>query len=328
MLEIDGSMGEGGGQVLRTALSVACVLQKPVRIFNIRAGRAQPGLKPQHLTVCRLLGEITGGKVKGDAIGSSEIIFEPGEIAGGEYSFDIGTAGSCTLLLQAALPVLAHSQKECVLKIIGGTHVKGAPTLEYFSEVFLPAARKFGVNAEARMISAGFYPKGGGKVELRVQPSRLHGASFQPQENKQAYCRIISCRIPAHVADREKQALKGLLAGYDVEVKVVQADSSGPGNAVTVWSGPVGASALGEAGKPAEKVSSEACSAFLAEEASHTAVDSHLADQLLVYAALSEGKTSYTAGKFTQHLKTNAAVLSQLTGRNIILAGERQVSVD
>ena len=326
MLEIDGSTGEGGGQVLRTALSVACVLQKPVKIFNIRKGRDTPGLKAQHLAVCRLLASITNGKMKGAEIGSVEITFEPGEIKGGKYSFDIGTAGSCTLLLQAALPVLLHAEKKSVLAITGGTHVKAAPTFEYFSEVFLPAARKFGVSAEAKMLAAGFYPKGGGLVELCVTPSKLRGASLQPQEHGQVLYSIISSGLPAHVAKREEGKLMELLSGRSVGGKVSEADALSSGNAVTVWGGFFGASSLGEIGKPAEKVASEACEKFLFEEKGGS-VDGHLADQLLLYAALAEGGSSYSASRFSSHLTTNAAVLSAMTGRNIILGEQGKIEV-
>jgi len=321
-------MGEGGGQVLRTALSVACVLGKPVRITNIRAGRSQPGLKAQHLTVCKLLAQITNAKMSGAALGSTEIEFSPEEISGGEYSFDIGTAGSITLLLQAALPVLAHAKHPSSLSITGGTHVAFSPTFDYFSEVFLPAVAKLGIKAEAKMLAAGFYPKGGGRVEMRVRPSRLIGAKFEPQQHKQILYGIISSGLPPHVAEREEHELKKMLDGKEVSGKINEVHASCVGNAITVWSGLVGASSLGETGKPAEKVAGEAAEALLAEIGASASVDSHLADQLLLYAALAEGKSAYTTSKFTQHLTTNAAVLSSLTGRNIRLANERDVTVD
>ena len=327
MLSIDGSMGEGGGQVLRTALTLACVLGKPIRIFNIRAGRAEAGLKAQHLAVCNLLAKISNAKMSGAAPGSTEITFEPGRISGGEFSFDIGTAGSITLLLQAALPVLAHAEKESALSVIGGTHVAFSPTFDYFSEVFLPAVSAFGIDALAKMEKAGFYPKGGGRVEMKVQPSQLRGASFTAQEHKHALYRIISSGLAPHVAEREKKKIIKELHAFKPLGTVENATAACAGNAVSVWSGFAGASSLGESGKPAEKVAGEAVEGFLAEAQSRSSVDSHLADQLLVYAALAEGKTSYSTSRFTLHLKTNAEVLRLLTGRNIILAGEKEVSV-
>jgi len=332
MLEIDGSIGEGGGQVLRTALSLSCVLGKPVRISNIRAGRTKPGLAAQHLTACNLLSEICGAKMEGTALGSTEISFSPGKISGGNYAFDIGTAGSCTLLLQAALPVLMHAREKATLEITGGTHVSHSPTFEYFSEVFLPAARKFGVRAAATLVRAGFYPKGRGKVSLAVEPSQLCGCEFLPEAQPVEYS-IIASSLPSHVLQREEAEVKKAFPAAAGAVRDVQADCAG--NALTIWSGAFGASALGEIGKPAEKVSQEACAKLAREMAAgagpqHTgaSVDAHLADQLLVYAALADGKSEFSTPEFSSHLKTNAGVIRALTGRNIILGSDRVVSAE
>lgn len=325
MYEIDGSIGEGGGQVLRTALSVTCVLEKDVRIYNIRKGRSTPGLRAQHLTVCNLLAEISGAKMEGEKIGSTEIIFEPGKISDGNYKFDIGTAGSCTLLLQAALPVLLHAKNDCSLEITGGTHVQHAPSFDYFSNVFLLAAKKFGVNAEIKMERAGFYPKGGGKVILRTKHSELEGCELKKETDSIHYS-IISSGIPPHVAEREENELRKIFP--DAKGKKENMAAASPGNALTIWSGFCGASSLGDIGKPAEKVAKEACDALSSSLASGAAVDSHLADQLLIYAALAKGETGFTTEKFTSHLSTNAEVLRMMTGRNIRLANEREVSIE
>ncbi|MCX6771979.1 MAG: RNA 3'-terminal phosphate cyclase [Candidatus Micrarchaeota archaeon] len=336
MLEINGSIGEGGGQVLRTALSLSCVLCLPVRIKNIRAGRSKPGLAAQHLAVCNLLSEISGAKMEGAALGSTELVFSPGKISGGEYRFDIGTAGSCTLLLQAALPVLAHAGHPSSLEIKGGTHVSHSPTFEYFSDVFLPAARKFGVRAGAKMQRAGFYPKGGGKVSLAVEPSKLLGCKFMPEKHETQYS-IVSSSLPPHVLAREEEAVKRFFPGAKGFAQAVEAACAG--NALTVWSGAFGASALGEIGKPAEKVAQEACAELAREMApvaprgagqqhAGASVDSRLADQLLIYAALADGKSEFSTPEFSSHLKTNAEVVRAMTGRNIILGSDRTVAVE
>ncbi|MFA6214367.1 MAG: RNA 3'-terminal phosphate cyclase [Candidatus Micrarchaeia archaeon] len=325
MLEIDGSMGEGGGQVLRTALSLSCALGKPVHIRNIRAGRPKPGLAAQHLAACNLLSEICGAEMQGAALGSTELAFSPGKISGGDYKFSIGTAGSCTLLLQAALPVLLSAGVQSTLEITGGTHVPHSPTFEYFSSVFLPAARKFGVRADAKLQRAGFYPKGGGAVSLAVGPSRLSGCKFGRQESQAQYS-ILSSSLPPHVLAREEGAVKKALPGCSGVARAV--DAACAGNAVTVWSGAFGACALGVIGKPAEKVAQEACDSLLREIGSGASAGSHLSDQLLVCAALAGGITEFSAPELTPHLRTNADVVCAMTGRNIILGNDRVVTVE
>ncbi len=332
MLEIDGSQGEGGGQVLRTALSLSCVLQKPVHITSIRAGRSKPGLAAQHLTACHLLSSISGAKMSGAGLGSTELSFSPGKISGGEYKFDIGTAGSCTLLLQAVLPVLAHAPRPSSLEITGGTHVSHSPTFEYFSEVFLPAVRKFGVRADVQMQRAGFYPKGGGKVTLAVEPSKLRGCKFLPEAQPVKYS-ILSSSLPPHVLQREEKEVKKLFPNATGVAR--EAEASCAGNALTVWSGSFGASSLGEIGKPAEKVAQEACAELMREmpaapheQGAGPSVDSHLADQLLIYASLADGKSEFSTPVFSSHLKTNAEVIRAMTGRNIRLGNDRTVSVE
>jgi len=327
MLEIDGSVGEGGGQVLRTALSIACVKKQPVHISRIRAGRGNPGLRAQHLTVCRLLAEISGASMQGAELGSTELVFEPGDISCGNFKFDIGTAGSCTLLLQAALPVMLCAKENCKLEITGGTHVRGAPTFEYFSNVFLPAVGRFGADCGAALLQAGFYPKGGGSASLVTRPSKLSGAEFGSQKISAASYAIISGNLPAHVAKREESEITKNLAGLMPLGKILEFKSASPGNAITIWSGTVGTSSLGEMGKSAEAVAKEACETFKSESAGGAAVDSHLADQLLLYAALAEGRTTFTAPKITSHLSTNAMVLRQMSGRNISLGSDGSVEV-
>ena len=331
MLEIDGSMGEGGGQVLRTALSLSCILQQPVRITNIRAGRPKPGLAAQHLTVCKLLSEICGAQMQGATLGSTTLEFSPGKISGGDYKFDIGTAGSITLLLQAALPVLAHAAHASSLEITGGTHVSHSPTFEYFSEVFLPCARRFGVNAEAKMLRVGFYPKGGGEVFLAVEPSQLHGCTLAHAEPQINYS-IISSMLPPHVLVREEDEVKKAFPGCKGMAHAV--DAACAGNALTLWSGAHGASALGVMGKPAEKVAQGACVELARDMAAATqhgagaSVDAHLADQLLIYAALARGRTEFSAPALSSHLNTNADVIRAMTGRNIRLGSDRSITVE
>lgn len=327
MLEIDGSLGEGGGQVLRTSLSVAAVLGKKVRVYNIRAGRENPGLRPQHLAACRLVAKVCGGKLEGAVPGSSEIVFEPGQPKGGRYSFDIGTAGSVTLLLSAVLPVLLTAKVPSEISVRGGTHVSGAPTYDYFAAVFLPALAAFGAHATAEMKSCGFYPKGGGEAVMRVQPCNLSGHAFAKGKHGKIGYSIVCSNLPPHVPERQEGKIRAAFFGKEIlgEAKSFQGLSAG--NAVTLWSGNFGASCLGQQGRRAEEVALEACQSLALEISGSASVDSHLADQLLPYAALAEGRTSYSALRFSGHLKTNAEVLHRMTGRNIRLADEHGIEV-
>src|SRR4030066_1037453 len=179
MIEIDGSFGEGGGQVLRTSLSLSCLLNKPFRIFNIRKKRKKPGLMPQHLMGIRSLKLISNARVTGDSQGSIELLFEPGEVKAGDYFFDIGTAGSTSLLLQAIILPLIFANNTSSLTLKGGTHVPFSPPFHYISGVFIPILNKLGIEVGAKIESYGFYPKGGGKVRVEIMPSgRIKGVSF------------------------------------------------------------------------------------------------------------------------------------------------------
>ncbi len=312
-VEIDGSYGEGGGQVIRTSLTLAAITQKPLRITGIRANRPNPGLQPQHLTACKAVRNVCRGTLEGAEIGSRELAFKPGPIVGGRYDFDIGTAGSVTLVAQALVPILLRASKRSEIRISGGTHVMKSPGYDYFERVFLPAASRFGARINSRMLRPGFYPKGGGTIEVSVEPSVLSGCSAWPHEDHvQAVIRL--AQLPPHIGVREKKVFVQNGIGH---VSVYEDDALSPGNAVTAWRGLRGAYALGEKGKRAESVAQEALD-FLGGE--NGDVDSHLADQLLAYAALADGPTRYTMGHATPHLRTNAHVIGKFLGRDIRIA--------
>ncbi|VVB58962.1 RNA 3'-terminal phosphate cyclase [Candidatus Anstonella stagnisolia] len=312
IVEIDGSAGEGGGQVLRTSLSLSCMQGIPARICNIRAGRSNAGLARQHLAVVNALGKISNAKVKGAQLGSTCVEFEPGGIRGGEYEFDIGSAGAITLLAQAILPVLCNAKEGSRIVLKGGTHVKGAPFWDYFENVFLGCAAKFGVEAGGKLKRAGFYPKGGGEIELFVKPCKIRGADFLEQKGGKTKCRIYSCGLPAHVAQREKGAIENALAGNAaIETEIIECKAACAGNAIAIWEGGLGACGLGEVGKKAENVAQEAAMYFLGEKRSKAAVDSHCADQLLLYMAGANGKCSIRTPAVSNHLKTNMRVIEK-----------------
>ena len=319
MIEIDGSYGEGGGQIIRTSLTLSAITQKPVRITNIRANRPNPGLRPQHLAACRAVRNVCRGTLEGAELGSCGLVFRPGEIVGGKYDFDIGTAGSATLVAQTIIPILLHAEKKSGLRISGGTHVMKSPGYDYFERVFMPAVSRFGAAVEARLVKPGFYPAGGGIVEVGVPPSKLRGCGFWPaDEHVQAIIRIAG--LPKGIAVREKKIF--VQAGIE-HVSIYEDDALSAGNSVTAWKGSRGAYAPGMKGKRAEDVAGEVLEAVRSENGD---VDSHLADQLLVYAALAEGESAYTFAAASGHLRTNAYTISKFIEREVDVS-EKSVRV-
>ncbi|HLC69384.1 MAG TPA: RNA 3'-terminal phosphate cyclase [Candidatus Bilamarchaeaceae archaeon] len=321
MIDIDGSLGEGGGQVIRTALSLSAITKKPVRIFNIRAGRPNPGLQAQHLTAAKAMRNVCRGTSEHAELQSSELIFHPGEIVGGRYEFNIGTAGSVTLVAQTLLPILLFASKPSTLRIIGGTHVMKSPSYDYFERVFLPAIINFGVNATAKLLRPGFYPKGGGDMEIGVNPEKPVPCSTWKKDDP-IHVLIRVSQLPVHIAVREKKVfLQNNIEDVHIWEDPPALDA---GNALLVWQGLRGVYALGERGKRAEQVAEEALDEFKQESGD---VDKHLADQLLLYAALAKGETRYTTSAFTDHLKTNAEIIKKFLPERKITLKENTVHV-
>jgi RNA 3'-terminal phosphate cyclase (ATP) len=205
--------------------------------------------------------------------------------------------------------------------------VKGAPTYEYFSDAFLPAIAEFGAKCSAKLMRAGFYPKGGGEILLEAEHSRLSGVSFQPQKGGKVNCSIISSSLPPHVAKREEEEVRRIFSSEEMEVAAADLPALCPGNAVSVWKGFCGGCAIGERGVAAEKVAADAASPLKAALEKDACVDEHMADQLLIYAALAKGRSSFSATGFSSHFKTNCEVVRAMTGRNIILGLDNSAEV-
>jgi RNA 3'-terminal phosphate cyclase (ATP) len=304
MIEIDGSYGEGGGQIVRTAVALSAVTDQPVRITKIRQGRSNPGLAHQHVRAIEVLAEICKAKIQGVTVGSAEVLFQPGEICGGKHRIDIGTAGSITLLLQSLLPALSSANGPTILEVRGGTDVRWSPTVDYLEKVALPAIALFGVKASLECHQRGYYLRGGGLVTLEVKPSELKAASIERLETQirgDSHC----SNLPVHVAERQAQAARDALeeAGYHGEIAVETLKVPSTGSGITLWSGYKGGSALGERGVGAEAVGRIAAQELLAELGSPAAVDVHLADQLVPYLALAGG--SLTVREISRHTSTN-----------------------
>jgi RNA 3'-terminal phosphate cyclase (ATP) len=321
MIHIDGSIGESGGQIVRTALTLASITGKEVSIDNIRAGRPKPGLAAQHLTAVKAVRNVCRGTLEGAELGGSQLIFHPGEIVGGKYEFNIGTAGSVTLVAQTLIPILLQAKKESTIRIIGGTHVMKSPGYDYFEKVFIPAIREMGGKLETEILKPGYYPKGGGEIELQIKPSKLHGITeWQRTDRIEAIIR--NTNLPLSIAMREKKVFLNNKI-EEVYIRETQNRELGTGNAITAWSGFRGAYSLGKIGKRAEAVAQEAVDEIKAEKFD---VDKHLADQLLIYSVLADGITSFETSEITNHLKTNAEIIQKFIEREIKIE-ENQVTI-
>ena len=318
MIEIDGSFGEGGGQIVRTAVALSAVTGKPVRITRIRQGRPKPGLAAQHARAIMALAGICDARTSGIEPGSSEIVFTPGEIQGGRHRVEIGTAGSVTLLMQCLLPALLRVGAPSSLQIQGGTDVQWAPTVDYFKYVFLPALSSFGAKVGLEVLRRGYYPRGQGEVLLQVEPATLKashledrtGATCQSIQNISSMQNTVQgashcSNLPEHVAARQADSAAEALkqAGFSAQISREVLCLPSMGSGITLWSGCKGASCLGERGLPAEKVGRRAAKELIVELKSGATVDVHLADQLIPYLALAGG--SYTVREISLHARTN-----------------------
>lgn len=330
MIELDGSFGEGGGQILRTALSLSAIRGAAFRLFNLRRGRAKPGLQRQHLAAVKAAAEISGAECRGAEFGSLELTFRPQSIRPGSYSFAIGTAGSTTLLFQTILPVLALAAEPSEVVIHGGTHNPMAPPVDYLCEVFQPAVAGLGLGFDLELLQHGFYPKGGGSIRARVQPWRKRDLLFEQSKLLdwgEPKAEVLLANLPAGVAEREQKELaRALRIPLDrIETRIL-AGEVGPGNAVLVRFQAEGRAALftafGEKHKPAEIVAKEAAREAKLFARSRAPVDRHLADQILLYLALARGGRFLT-DSITEHLRTNLEVIRQFLPLNSSFSSPR-----
>lgn len=317
---IDGAYGEGGGQILRTALSLSALLTRPVRIENIRAGRRNPGLQAQHLVALQALGEITRGEVEGARVGATVVRFAPGPVRPGSYRFAVGTAGAVTLVLQAVLLPLAWGGAVSGLTVTGGTHVPWSPPVPYLDEVLLPTLAPVGVHASVELHRWGFYPKGGGEVRVAVRPS---SGTLRPLTRltrgmlRAVRGTAVVVRLPRSIAERQQARAEMRLRELRVPVaiEVVEGEGPGPGTHLFLLAEAEGSragfAALGERGKPAERVTDEACAALGDYLEADGALDPHLADQVLPALALAEGESAFTTTVLSPHLLTNAWAIRQ-----------------
>ena len=334
MIEIDGSLGEGGGQLLRSALSLSCITGKPFRIRNIRKSRPKPGLMRQHLVSVQAAGRIAAAELQGDLLGSTELSFAPRRVVPGDYSFEIGTAGSTSLVLQTLIPPLLLAGGTSRLTLSGGTHVPFSPSWHYLAEVFAPALLRLGARIELTLESCGFYPKGGGKVRCRILPCSGFCALSAEHRGKLVSIHGVSAvgNLPRSIAERQAHSAlsrieSALGAVAPVELSSCEVPAFGQGTFVFIkgayQQAISGCTALGARGKPAELVGEEAAAEFLNHHASGMPVDPHLADQLVLYLAQAEGPSVFATSRITGHLETNLEVTGCFLDLDYRITGQR-----
>ncbi len=313
-IEIDGATGEGGGQMLRTSLALAVCLGRPLEMRNIRAARSRPGLQPQHLAAVRAAASICHANVTGDQRDSQTLTFTPQRVSAGDFRFDVGTAGSTSLVLQTVLPPLMLADAPSRLTLQGGTHNPFAPPLDFLQLTFLPLLNRMGPKISATLERAGFAPKGGGRVDVHIQPS----TKLRPLALKERgavlhqYAQVLLANLPAHIARRELATIEREMDYTEEQLIYRSVEAYGPGNVVNIVINSEHVtecfSAFGQRGLPAEKVALDVAAEAQHYLAAGVPVGRRLADQLLVPLALA-GAGEFVTLKPSSHLLTNIDVI-------------------
>jgi RNA 3'-terminal phosphate cyclase (ATP) len=334
-IEIDGSYGEGGGQILRTSLALSILTQRPVRIRRIRAGRKSPGLKPQHLMSTQAAAQICDGRTEGAELGATELSFHPGSIRVGRYTFDVaakaGSAGSVGLIFQTVLLPLGFVRAPSRIVFKGGTHVPWSPTADYLRDVFLPTVATMGVGAELDVPECGFYPIGGGTMNATIHPFRSPLKPLRIKDRgalKKLRVSSAVANLPLSIADRQLNRAIGCLAEHGMASQGESRSVESPGKGTYCFilaefeQMRAGFSALGAIGKRSEQVADEAAGAFLRFWNLPGALDHHLADQIVLFMAVAKGESEVVLSEMTEHLKTNIWVVEQFLPVKFDLPGD------
>ncbi len=322
MIEIDGGILEGGGQLLRVSVALAATLNTSVKVTNIRAKRKPPGLKPQHIAALKAISLISNGKLENAYQGSSEITFHPSKLVGGTFNINIGTAGAISLVLQALIPVTLFASRKVNLTIKGGTNVKWSPPMDYFENVHIPIIKQLDAEVSVETVRRGCYPKGGGIVHAIIKPvEALKPLVLSERGEVEKINGIVFCeKLPKHIAEREKRSAENKLSeeGYDAEISVKTGNTSfSPCTGIVLWALTenkciLGSDSLGEKGKPAEKVGEEAAKQLIDELKSNATVDIYMGDQILLYLALASGESEVLVREVTLHAKTQIYILEKI----------------
>ncbi len=330
LLEIDGSYGEGGGQILRTSLSLAAITGRRIRIHDLRSKRRTPGLAAQHLTAVRAVAALCQAETRGDELGSQDLDFAPQTpVQSGSYVFDVaqaregGSAGSTNLVLQAILLPLALATGESHVLLRGGTHLPLSPPFDYIRDVWLPALSRFGISASATLDSWGWFPVGRGQIRVQIAGSPVTGQALTPLyliergHLRRVAGRAVAANLPAHIPQRMCDRATALLEplGTEIAIRAERVTAACPGAALFLVAEyeniACGFTVLGAIGKRSEEVAEEASSQLLAHWASGAALDLHLGDQILLPASFCAGPSVFSVEKVTTHLQTNAWVIEQ-----------------
>ena len=321
MIEIDGNYLEGGGQILRTAVSLSAITKKPCHVFSIRGGRPKPGLKQQHLLGIQALTQLCNGKLEGDFLGSKEIKFFPGQTYRGRVSVNIPTAGSIALVLQALIPPALFAPRPIEITFNGGaTDTFFSPTIDHFKYCFLKILEKMGAKIEIDILKRGYYPEGGARVKVKVLPSKLKKITLSKRGEFQNILAISGASEflkDKKVAERQLAGAREILGKFKlpIEEKVEYYNTQCSGSQICLVAQfentIIGTDNLGKLGKSAENVGKESALELLKQQKSNTCLDKHLADQILPYMALLNKKFSVTVSEITNHCKTNAWVIEK-----------------
>jgi RNA 3'-phosphate cyclase len=322
-VQVDGSRGEGGGQILRTAVTFSAIRGQPVRVEKIRGGREVPGLKRQHVSVLQVLANVFGGELQGAQEGSSVVTFVPNKQRRHSLSLDMGTAASITLVLQAVVPAAALGRSRLDLNLVGGTDVPWSPTYDYFEEVVRPAYERIGIEFTITAHRRGYYPRGGGRVTASISPSAgLRPLDLTEKQMIKEVLLVSRCaRLPRHVAERQLESATADLvrAGFGVaSTELTEEQSDSPGSSLLAYhvspAKYVGADGIGAKGKRAEEVGRETASRFIAAARSDGCLDPNLADMVIPLLSLAPGTSRVAVPLVTPHLVSGLELASQFTG--------------
>jgi len=332
MIKIDGSYGEGGGQILRYAACFAAATQEEISVYNIRVKRPNPGLRPQHLATLNIMKKIFGGEVIGARIGSTEVAFNFGGKIANRLTYNIGTAGSIPLILQSIIPAIAYRKGEAYIRLIGGTDVKWSPTIDYMKYAYISMAKIFNVDLNINIVRRGYYPKGGGIVDIYIKSKGLRQVNIDKRgEVDEIIVKSVVSNLPRHISNRQISVVKKKLLEKNLlnKVKILEEQldkhsAIGLGvSLLVIGKNPIyniysGGDSLGEKGKPAEKIGEEAVERFFEWYISEAALDKFQSDMVIPYIALSGGG-EYTAPTYTKHMESALYVMKQILGKDFMI---------